>query len=183
MDVTPVTVDDVVVERAGESGASWAGIFVGGGSPVFTACRVENCAGTGVGAWTPAAPIFRDCEIASCRSGVTSVAASPRFESCVVRDHGIPGDFDSGAGLFVGFAGGAPVVVDCIIEGNFFGVAIINDGSIDLGNLGDADPTNDGGNLFRANDTFDGTMRHVWNETTNGVPAEGNAWTDGADRA
>jgi hypothetical protein len=59
-------------------------------------------------------------------------------------------------------------------------VAIINDGGVDLGDLRDGDATNDGGNVFRANDLFDGTTRHVWNGTANVVKAEGNAWTDGA---
>ncbi len=180
VDVGGVTVQDAVVSRAGESGPSWAGLFVGGGNPQFERCRVEDCAGTGVGVWAPAFPTLVDCTIERCRSGVTSVGASPHFERCTVRDHGIPGDFDSGAGFFVGYASGTPVLVDCTIESNFFGVAIINDGSIDLGDLSDLDPANNGGNVFRANDTFDGVIRHVWNGTPNPVKAEGNAWTDGA---
>jgi len=175
LDVT-ATAERIDVTRAGQESASYAGIFVGGGAPSLSACTVSDCAGTGVGAWTPAAPLFTDCVIENCRSGVTSVGADTWLERCTVRGHGIPGDFDSGAGLFVGFATGTTVAVECVIEHNFFGVAVINDGLVNLGNLVNASIDDDGYNVFRANDTFDGTIRHVWNETGNVQTAHNNAW-------
>jgi hypothetical protein len=178
VDVTAATVEDLEITRAGQENAGYPGLFFGGGSATVERIRVADCAGSAVGIFTPAAPTLRDCEIVDSRSGITCVASNTRIEDCVIRGHGIPGDFNTGAGIFIGFPQGTPVVTGCTVEDNFYGVSVINDGRANLGDLTNGDITDDGGNVFRSNDDFDGTMRHVWNETAVVVSAHGNVWTD-----
>ncbi len=180
VDVTAATVQDLVITRAGQESASYPGLFFGGGQALAERVTVSDCTGSAVGIFTPAAPTLRDCEITTSRSGITCVGSDARIEDCVIRDHGFDGDFDSGAGIFIGFPQGTPVVTGCVIEDNFFGVSVINDGRANLGKLDNGDGTDDGGNVFRSNDDFDGTTRHVWNATAVAVAAHGNVWTNAA---
>ncbi|MBN2171756.1 MAG: right-handed parallel beta-helix repeat-containing protein [Candidatus Krumholzibacteriota bacterium] len=175
--------DDIEVRRVRVSDAQasgYPGIFAYQASPLVEDCLVTDCAGSGVGFWGPAAPRLADCEVTACNTGVTCVGASAVIERAWIHDNGTPGDFDSGAGLYAGYASGAPVVTDSRIEGNCFGVAVVLDGSVVLGDLVNDDPSDDGRNRFVANDRYDGANRHVWNETANTIPAH-NCWWAGSD--
>ncbi|MFZ0390458.1 MAG: T9SS type A sorting domain-containing protein, partial [Calditrichia bacterium] len=67
------------------------------------------------------------------------------------------------------------------IEGHFYGMAIINGASPNLGNLSNADTTDDGGNLFLGNGI--GNNRYeLYNNNSLPILAEGNWWgTDNPD--
>jgi len=175
--------DDIEARRVRVSDArnpGYPGVFAYQASPLVEDCVVADCAGSGVGFWGPAAPRLAGCEVTACRTGVTCVGASAVIERAWIHDNGTPGDFESGAGLYAGYASGTPVVTDSRFEGNCFGVAVVLDGSVNLGDLINDDPADDGRNRFAANDRYDGANRHVWNEPAGTLLAQ-NCWWAGSD--
>ncbi|MCP4546338.1 MAG: hypothetical protein GY835_07725 [bacterium] len=172
--------DDVIVRRLlchDSLTESYTPLFIHQASPLLENCRVFDCGGAaGVGIWGPAAPTLRECEVSNCLSGITCVASSPIIDRAWIHDNGIAGDFNSGAGIYVGYAGGEPLVTNSMIEGNCFGVSVMLDGSVNLGDLVNDYPGDDGLNRFRANDLYDGRNRHLWNGTQNVLLAQNNYW-------
>ncbi len=162
----------------------YTGLFVFTASPEILDVEVWGCAGAaGIGLWGPAAPTLTGCEVRSCLSGITCVAASPIIDDAWIHDNGFAGNFDSGAGLYVGYPGGEPVLTASRIEGNCFGVSVVLDGSVNLGDVDNGSPDDDGLNHFVANDLYDGLNRHVWNGTPTELMAQNNYWagSDGTE--
>lgn len=146
-------------------------------SPQLYDCEVWGCPdASGVGVWGPAAPLLSGFDVHDCQSGITCVASSPHVDQSWIHDNGFENDFNSGAGLYIGYAGGVPLVTNSRIEGNCFGVAVVFDGLVNLGDLVNDFPDDDGLNRFVGNDLYDGQNRHVWNGTTNTLLAQNCFW-------
>ncbi len=75
------------------------------------------------------------------------------------------------------------MLTNSLIEGHSFGVAVVLDGSVNLGDVENGNPNDDGLNRFAANDLYDGQNRHVWNGNPTVVMAQNNFWagSDGVD--
>ena len=69
----------------------------------------------------------------------------------------------------------APVIARNRIQGHNYGIAIINGGQPNVGNLANADPDDDGMNQFLGNG-LGGTLYELYNNGTNDISAENNWW-------
>lgn len=157
--------------------AGYTALMIHQASPQLFDCEVWGCASaSGVGVWGPASPLLSELEVRDCLSGVTCVASTPAIDGAWIHDNGFAGNFDSGAGIYVGYAGSEPLVTHSLIEGNCFGVSVVLDGFINLGDLVNDFPGDDGLNRFVGNDLYDGVNRHVWNGTTNPLLAQNCFW-------
>jgi len=157
--------------------AGYTALMIHQASPQLYDCEVWGCdVASGVGVWGPASPLLQGIEVRDCLSGITCVASTPTIDDAWIHDNGFAGNFDSGAGIYVGYAGSEPLVTNSRIEGNCFGVSVVLDGRINLGDMVNDFPGDDGLNEFVGNDLYDGANRHVWNGTANPLMAQNSFW-------
>jgi hypothetical protein len=175
-----IEADDVTARRLAIHDSQVAGytaLFIYQASPQIHDCEIWGTPGAaGVGVWGPAGPLLQNCEVRDCLSGITCVASTPTIDEAWIHDNGFAGNFDSGAGIYVGYAGSEPLVTNSLIEGNCFGVSVVLDGRINLGDLVNDFPGDDGLNRFVGNGLYDGVNRHLWNGTTNTLHAQNCFW-------
>jgi hypothetical protein len=88
----------------------------------------------------------------------------------------------SGITMYYGGASNAPIITGNLITGNYWGVTVIaqtgmiNSPQPNLGNLSNADTSDDGWNVFE-NNTNGGNIYQLYNNATQNISAENNYWS------
>ena len=145
---------------------------------------IENNHGQGVGVWTltsVAAPVIRGNFIRGNYTGITVVSAPAYILDNVIVANYQEGNFNSGAGIYAGYASSVGIVMGNFIGGNYYGVSLIVGASPNLGDMVNDYPGDDGLNLFYDN-TLEGQTWHIWNDTSSPIMAQNNYWL-GLDRS
>ena len=139
---------------------------------------IENNHGQGVGVWTltsVAAPVIRGNFIRGNYTGITVVSAPAYILDNVIVANYQEGNFNSGAGIYAGYASSVGIVMGNFIGGNYYGVSLIVGASPNLGDMVNDYPGDDGLNLFYDN-TLEGQTWHIWNDTSSPIMAQNNYW-------
>ncbi len=139
---------------------------------------IENNHGQGVGVWTltsVAAPVIRGNFIRGNYTGITVVSAPAYILDNVIVANYQEGNFNSGAGIYAGYASSVGIVMGNFIGGNYYGVSLIVGASPNLGDMVNDYPGDDGLNLFYDN-SFEGQTWHIWNDTSSPIMAQNNYW-------
>lgn len=132
----------------------------------------------GIGVWALssfAAPLIQGNIIQDNFTGITVVNASPTIEDNFIFNNGVDGNYNSGAGLYIGYSEAYPLINRNYIAGNHYGVSIVNDGLPNLGDMVNDWPGDDGENFFYNNE-YDRVPYHIWNATDNQIMAQNNFW-------
>lgn len=163
------------------SATSYPALFIDSCSPdsIKENLIIDNHA-QGIGVWAltgSAAPVLLHNLVKGNFTGITIVNATPILRDNIVIANFVSGNFNSGAGLYIGYPSGNPVCTRNLIAGNYYGVSIINNGSANLGDLDNTDHEDDGENIICAN-TLDGITWNIWNGTPNIIHAQNNYWPD-----
>jgi len=109
-------------------------------------------------------------------TGVYLLYASGRLVDNEIRDNFEAGNPNSGAGVMVAGATARPTLVGNTLTGNFTAFYVIDGAQPDLGNVGDADPDNDGGNVMFDNVDMSGSTWSVYSLSSADISAENNTW-------
>ncbi len=142
--------------------------------------RITDNHAQGIGIWalsSGAFPWIRYNLVARNFTGITIVNTSPVIEDNLILANHDPGNYNSGAGIYVGYSESYPLVNRNYIAGNYYGVSIINDAQPNLGDMVNDWPGDDGENLFYGN-AFDHVPYNIWNGTPGFIMAQNNHWVD-----
>ncbi len=179
-----VMVRESIIENNSKIKSGRPGVFIFDASPQLIGNEIVNNSWQGVGIWQQfgtALPVIDSNLVAGNLSGITIVNASPLIRFNEIINNFQPGNFESGAGVFIGFSQANPVLYKNTISGNHFGIALQNNGRVICGDLADSDSTHHGYNRILGN-KFGSTVYDFFNETSLDQKAENNYWgTDNAD--
>ena len=176
-----VEITDNVLEGNSMNDFSHPALFIDSCSPhVIERNTIQNNHAQGVGSWTlssVATPVIRGNIIRRNYTGI-SLVNSPAFirDNIIVANYQ-EGNFDSGAGIFAGYASSMGIVMGNYIAGNYYGVSNINGAALNLGDMVNDYPGDDGLNMFYDN-TFQGATWNIWNGTSNTLLAQNNYWLE-----
>ena len=107
--------------------------------------------------------------------------ANPYIKNNTIRNNTIHPDTLNWGFAIACNGNNAPVISGNIIEGNYYGVAIINGAQPNVGNLSNADTTDDGNNQFLGNG-IGNNKYELFNNNSLPIYAENNWWgTDNPD--
>lgn len=115
-------------------------------------------------------------------TGIYLLYATGEIRGNTVRHNFQAGNPNSGAGIMLYGAPAQPVLTDNEITGSFCGLYVVQGASANLGNLGNADPDDDGRNHIHDNVDLNGDTWSVYSNSTADIMAENNAW-DSTDYA
>ncbi len=109
-------------------------------------------------------------------TGIYLLYSSGELRGNQINHNFVSGNPNSGAGVMI--AGGAanPIVAGNTLTGNFTGFYIVEGASANLGDLGNADPTDDGGNHIYGNVDMGGNTWSVYSNSLADIVAENNRW-------
>jgi len=153
-------------------------------SPVIRRCMIlgggQYMSG-GIAVWNACEGLIEDCLIRGCGYGILcyQAGANPTIRGNTIVDNNIhPDTLNWGFGVAVN-GPSQPIVAGNTIDGHWYGVAIINGGQPNLGDLGNADPDDDGENRLVGNG-LDGVRYEIYNNTALPIMAENNfyGWDD-----
>ncbi len=126
--------------------------------------------------WGSSNALIEGNTIRDCAYGILCFqsGANPRIKNNVLLNNAINPNPEWGFGIACN-GSNAPVVTGNEIRGHFYGVAIVNGGQPNLGDLNNADSTDDGGNWFLGNGR-DGRQYELFNNNPLPIMAENNWW-------
>jgi len=139
---------------------------------------IEENHAQGIGVWTLtaiAAPIIRNNIVRRNYTGITIVNSPPFIENNIIVANYQEGNFNSGAGIYAGYASSRGIVMGNYIAGNYYGISNINDAALNMGDMINDYFGDDGLNLFYDN-SFNGETWNIWNGTDNELLAQNNYW-------
>ncbi len=131
----------------------------------------------GISVWNTSNALISGNIIENCGYGILcfSVNANPRIVNNIIRNNNINPDTTLWGFGIASNGNNAPVIAGNEIYGHFYGVAIVNGGQPNLGNLNNADTTDDGRNYFLGNGI--GNRRYeLFNNNPLPIFAENNWW-------
>jgi parallel beta-helix repeat protein len=131
----------------------------------------------GISIWNSSNALISGNIIENCGYGILcfSVNANPRIVNNIIRNNNINPDTTLWGFGIASNGSNAPVIAGNEIYGHFYGVAIVNGGQPNLGNLNNADTTDDGRNYFLGNGI--GNHRYeLFNNNALPIFAENNWW-------
>jgi parallel beta-helix repeat protein len=137
----------------------------------------------GIAIWGNSQAVIRNNHIENCAYGILcyQAGANPLIDHNTLLNNNINPDT-----VYFGFGiacngSNHPIIKRNTIQGHFYGVAIVNNAQPVLGNLSNADTTDDGGNRFLGNGI--GSRKYeLYNNNPLPIMAEGNWWgTDNPD--
>ena len=148
-------------------------------SPVIRDCVILGSGhqmSGGIGIWNSCDGLIELNRIEGCGYGILcyQAGASPMIRANIILSNNIhPDTLNWGFGIACN-GSNAPIVTRNIIRHHWYGVALINGGHPNLGNLGNASPDDDGGNHI----TDNGLSRTygLYNNTPLPQTAQGNWW-------
>ena len=139
---------------------------------------IEDNHAQGVGVWTlttTAAPRITNNIIRRNFTGMTLVNAPAHVEGNIIVANYQEGNANSGAGIYAGYPSSTGVVMNNYIAGNYYGVSNINSAALNMGDMVNDYPGDDGMNIIIDN-SYDGTTWNIWNGTSNTLMAQNNYW-------
>jgi len=139
---------------------------------------IEENHAQGIGIWTlteTAAPTIRNNIVRRNFTGITIVNSNAFIEGNIIVANYQRGNAESGAGIFAGYPSSNGIVMNNYIGGNYYGVSNISNAALNLGDMINDYPGDDGLNIFYENG-FDGQAWHIWNDTSNELLAQNNYW-------
>lgn len=149
-------------------------------SPTIRRCHIigsgHHMSG-GISIWASSAAVVEDCIIEGCGYGILcySTGANPLIRGNAIHHNNIhPDQVNWGFGIACN-GNNAPVITNNRILGHWYGVAAINSGHPNLGNLDNASPDDNGGNMITGNGI--GAQSYgFYNNTPLAQMAQGNYW-------
>lgn len=149
-------------------------------SPTIRRCHIigsgHHMSG-GISIWASSAAVVEYCIIEGCGYGILcySTGANPAIRDNIIRNNNIhPDQVNWGFGVACN-GNNAPVVSYNRITGHWYGVAAINGGHPNLGNLDNAATDDNGGNIIVGNG-LGGQSYGFYNNTPLAQMAQGNYW-------
>lgn len=130
----------------------------------------------GISVWGNSSALIENNHIENCAYGILCYqnGANPRIKGNFLLNNNINPGTDWGFGIACN-GPNAPVISENEIQGHFYGVAIINGAQPNVGNLNNADTTDDGKNRFLGNGI--GSERYeLFNNNPLPIFAENNWW-------
>jgi len=152
----------------------------GTNSPTIEGCTITgdgNEMSGGMAFWALGEAQVVNNSISGCGYGILcySTGANPLIKGNTIFENTIhPDTVNWGFGVACN-GNNAPTLVENDIRWHWYGVAAINGGQPNLGNLDNADPTDDGGNFFLHNG-IGGETYAFFNNTPLAQMAQGNSW-------
>ena len=137
----------------------------------------------GIAIWNSSNAIIKNNLIENCGYGILCFQqnANPTIKNNTIRNNTIHPDTLNWGFAIACNGNNAPVISGNIIEGNYYGVAIINGAQPNVGNLSNADTTDDGNNQFLGNG-IGNNLYELFNNNSLPIYAENNWWgTDHPD--
>lgn len=153
----------------------------GGNDPVLTGNWIHHNTWQGLTAFDVTGggrirPQVTDNTIEYNYTGVYLLYASGVFRHNRINHNYQAGNPNSGAGVMISGAAARPVFTQNTTTGNYTGYYLVQGATANLGDLGNPDPDDDGGNLIFGNLDGSGHLWSVYNLSTADVTAENNAW-------
>ena len=139
---------------------------------------IEHNHAQGIGVWTltaTAAPTIRHNLIRYNFTGITIVNSPPLIENNIIVANYQLGNANSGAGIYAGYPSAQATVIQNYIAGNFYGISNITNATLNMGDVVNDFPGDDGENLFYDN-TYNGETWNIWNGTAATLMAQNNHW-------
>ncbi len=121
-------------------------------------------------------PTVTDNTIEYNYTGVYLLYASGRFDRNQINQNFVEGNPNSGAGVMVYGAAALPTFTRCTFTGNFTGFYVVEGASVNLGDLQNGDPTDDGENHIYGNVDPGNNTWSVYNASAADIKAENNTW-------
>ena len=137
----------------------------------------------GIAIWNSSNAEIKNNLIENCGYGILCYQqnANPYIMINTIRNNTIHPDTLNWGFAIACNGSNAPVISGNIIEGNYYGVAIINGAQPNVGNLSNADSTDDGNNQFLGNG-IGSNLYELYNNNSLPLFAENNWWgTDNPD--
>ncbi len=131
----------------------------------------------GIAIWNQSNAIIENNRIEDCAYGILcyQTGANPLIWRNTLLNNNInPDTLNFGFGIACN-GPNHPVISGNTISGHYYGIAIINGGQPDVGDLSNADTTDDGGNRFVGNGIGD-KKYELYNNNSLPIMAEGNWW-------
>jgi parallel beta-helix repeat protein len=131
----------------------------------------------GISIWNSSNALIAGNIIENCGYGILcySANANPQIINNIIRNNNINPDTTLWGFGIASNGSNAPVIAGNEISGHFYGVAIVNGGQPNLGNLNNTDTTDDGRNYFLGNGI--GNRRYeLFNNNPMPIFAENNWW-------
>lgn len=156
-------------------------LFIDSCSPTQVSLNIiQDNHAQGLGVWSlsaSAAPQITNNLVRRNFTGITVVNSPAHIQDNIIVANYQEGNFNSGAGIYIGYAESAGIIMGNYIGGNYYGVSIINEARPNLGDMVNDYPGDDGLNLFNRN-SYDGITWHIWNGTPHFIMAQNNFWLD-----
>jgi parallel beta-helix repeat protein len=137
----------------------------------------------GIAIWNDSNGEIINNTIENCGYGILCFQqnANPYIKNNTIRNNTIHPDTLNWGFAIACNGNNAPVISENIIEGNYYGIAIINGAQPNVGNLSNADTTDDGNNQFLGNG-LGNNLYELYNNNSLLIFAENNWWnTDNPD--
>ena len=149
-------------------------------SPTIRSCTIHGSGhqmSGGISVWASSNALIEDNFIEGCGYGILcySTGANPTIIGNRIRNNNIhPDTLNWGFGVACN-GSNAPILMDNAISGHWYGVAAINGGQPNLGDLTNGFPGDDGNNFITDNG-LDGEIYGFYNNTALPQMAQGNFW-------
>jgi hypothetical protein len=101
-------------------------------------------------------------------TGITIVGATGQLNQNIIKDNYQVGNYNSGAGVYIGYSTANVTLKQNTITGNYYGISVIYDATVDL--------TGNYGRNYIYDNTYEGTICNVYNASGNDILAEYNYW-------
>jgi parallel beta-helix repeat protein len=137
----------------------------------------------GIAIWNSSNAEIKNNLIENCGYGILcyQLNANPTIKNNTIRNNTIHPDTLNWGFAIACNGSNAPVISGNIIKGNYYGIAIINGAQPNVGNLSNADTTDDGNNQFLGNG-LGSNLYELYNNNSLPIFAENNWWgTDNPD--
>ncbi len=174
-----VEVYDNLIQGNSQDDFNHPALFIDSCSPqVIERNIVQENHAQGIGVWTltaVAAPIIKNNLVRRNFTGITIVNSPPLIKDNIIVANYQEDNFNSGAGIFAGYPSSQGIVMGNYIGGNYYGVSNINNAALNLGDMVNDYPGDDGLNIFYDN-TYDGATWNIWNDTSHELLAQNNFW-------
>ncbi len=109
-------------------------------------------------------------------TGVYLLYSTGELRDNQIRFNFVEGDPNSGAGVMLYGGSATAVVTGNTLTGNFTAFYVVEGATVNLGDLGNADPTDDGNNYMHGNVDPLGNTWSVYSNSVADIKAENNRW-------
>ena len=167
-------------EGNGISNIAYPALYLDGASPQRLRHNIVRFNhGAGIGVWNtagPAFPLIQHNYLEGNYRGIDVYRASPVIEDNIIVGNGIPDNPASGDGIRVfGVTGTSVLCNRNYIAGNHQGVRNLETAAINLGDMVNDWPGDDGENFF-ANNSYHDADWNIWNGSDETLMAQNNFW-------